>query len=285
MQVLRRLGHKFARDSRADTPRLLACSSPRYCRCPRRVRSLGLSTFKLICLLMAGLLVAPAAQASGSRSLAWSAETPVTVVGSTSALKINAGSCRTPIRYTVSPGWLPEGGSYDVKAILRDKHGSRFGSDEAWLEEGASYRGRIFPRCGSRLTTGTYSIDVKVVVNDDYLSPVETRSGSTTVRLAVTRPAPTTLVVLKEPYGSAGWQWTGRLTSRGKPLAGQRIDLWWDFLGWEDYEVSKMTNRSGIAHWVSNPNGAAGGINFRLRFKGTAKYAPSQSAVFNIAPR
>lgn len=244
-----------------------------------------MSTIKLVCLLMAGLLFAPAAQASDSGLLAGDVDTPVSVVASSDVLKINAGSCSTPVRYSVAPGSLPEGGSYDVKATLRDKHGSRFGSDDAWMEEGASYRGSILPRCGTRFTTGTYIIEVKVVVNDYYLSPVETRFGSTTVRLAVTRPAPTTLVVKKAPYGTAGWQWTGRLTSRGRPVAGQRIDLWWDFLGWENYGVSKRTNTNGIAHWVSNPNGAPGGINFRLKFKGTAKYARSQSAIFNIARR
>jgi hypothetical protein len=68
-------------------------------------------------------------------------------------------------------------------------------------------------------------------------------------------------------------------------VVGQRIDLWWDFLGWDDCDVSKRTNRDGVAHWVSNPNGATGGINFRLKFAGTKSYAPSQSTVFSIAPR
>lgn len=243
-----------------------------------------MSTIKLaVSLLIAGLLLAPPAQASEQQLR--SSDGTASVTASTSVVKINAGSCSTPIRYSVAPGALPEGGSYDVTATLRNKSDKGFGSDSAWMEEGTSYRGSIYPRCGKKFRSGVYTVSVKVVVNDYYLAPVETRFGTTQVRLAVTRPAPTTLVLKKSPYGSAGWQWTGRLASRGKPVAGQRIDLWWDFLGWDDYEVSKKTNRDGVARWVSNPNGARGGINFRLKFAGTKNYAPSQSKVFSIAQR
>lgn len=250
------------------------------------LKEILLSTIKLVLLLLvAGLLLAPPAHASEQQLRSSDVTSSVSVTASSSVVRINAGSCGTPIRYSLAPGPLPEGGSYDVTATLRNKSDKSFGSDSAWMEEGTSYRGSIYPRCDKGFTSGIYTVSVKVVVNDYYLSPVETRLGTTRVRLAVTRPAPTTLVVKKSPYGTAGWQWTGRLTSRGKPVVGQRVDLWWDLLGWDDYEVSKRTNRSGIAHWVSNPNGATGGINFRLKFAGTKNYAPSQSTVFNIAPR
>lgn len=240
---------------------------------------------RVLVLLLVGLVLAPPAQASGQQLPGSDDTSSVSVKASNSVVRINAGSCEKPVRYSVAPGSLPEGGSYDVTATLRNKSDKSFGSDSAWIEEGTSYRGSIYPRCGKEFTSGTYTISVKVVVNDYYLSPVETRFGTARVRLAVTRPAPTTLVVKKSPYGNSGWQWTGRLTSRGKPVVGQRVDLWWDLLGWDDYEVSKRTNGSGLAHWVSNPNGATGGINFRLEFAGTTNYAPSRSAVFNIAPR
>jgi hypothetical protein len=245
-----------------------------------------LSTIKLVVVaLVAGLLLAPPAQASEQRTRFGDSTSSASVTASTTVVKIDAGSCGTPVRYSVVPGPLPDGGSYDVFATLRNQNDKSFGSDRTWMEEGTAYRGSIYPRCGKELASGTYTISVKVVVNDYYLSPVETRVGTAKVRLAVTRPAPTMLVVRKSPYGTAGWQWTGRLTSQGRPVANQRIDLWWDLLGWDDYEVSKRTNGNGIAHWVSNPNGAMGGINFRLKFPGSKSYAPSQSTVFNIAPR
>ena len=244
-----------------------------------------MSTLRFVLLLLVGLLLAPAAQATERQVSVTGTASTVSVVAAPGVLVTDAGSCSTPVRYSVEPGPLPAGGSYDVTAVLRNRAGDRLGSDSTVIEEGTSYRGSIHPRCGPKLISGTYSIDVVVVVSDELLSPVETREGSTTLRLAVTRPAPTTLVVTKSPYGSAGWQWTGRLTSRGRPVAGERIDLWWDLFGWDDYEISKRTNRNGIAHWVSNPNGAAGGINFRLRFAGSKRYAPSQSRVFDIAPR
>lgn len=241
-------------------------------------------TSRLVVFCLAGLLVAPAAQASqpvGNPRVTG----PVAVTAASGVVKIDAGTCRTPVRYSVAPGSLPDGGSYDVIASLSDKRGRKFGSDSTWLEDGAAFRGAILPRCGKKFRSGAYTVSVKVVINDYYLSPVETRVGSTRVRLRVSRPAHTKLVVKKSPYGRAGWQWTGRLTSGGKTVPRQRIDLWWNFLGWEDYEVSKRTNRNGVAHWVSNPDGALGGINFRLNFAGTKRYEPARSATFNIAPR
>ncbi|WP_185995437.1 hypothetical protein [Nocardioides campestrisoli] len=242
-----------------------------------------LSTVRVLCLFLMGLLLAPLPPASSSTATGRTTSSiAVTVANGT--VKIDGSACR-PIRYSVAPGLLPDGGSYDVRATLRNKQGRRFGTDRSWLEEGASYRGSIAPRCGRKLASGTYTISVKVVVNDYYLSPVETRSGATSVRLKVTFPATTALVVQKSPYGPRGWQWTGRLTSGGKPVSGQRIELWWDLPGWADYDVPKRTNHKGIAHWVSNPNGALGGINFRLRFRGAKGYAPSDSAIFNVSPR
>ena len=235
-------------------------------------------------LLVAGLMhVSPAHAVDEDPSRI--EPTTVVVQGPDSVVRIDAGSCSTPIRYSVDPGLLPEGGSYDVTARLRDDAGGSFGSDSTWIDGDERYRGGITPRCGKGLVSGRYSIAVVVVVNDDSVSRVERREGSTTVRLTVRRPAPTRLVVTKSAYGSAGWQWTGRLTSNGRPVAGQRINLWWDFSGWDDYGVSKRTGRAGIAHWVSNPDGALAGVRFQLRFGGATGLAPSRSAIFDIAPR
>ena len=237
-----------------------------------------------LALLLAGLMLAPPAHAA-DESAPRAGSSTVSVRAADSPIDIETGSCSTPIRFTVDPGVLPEGGSYDVVARLHDKAGKGFGSDRSWIDGDERYRGSITPRCGKGLVSGRYTISVVVVVNDYYVDPVERREGSTTVRLAVTRPAITRLVVSKAPYGSAGWQWTGRLTGNGRPLAGQPVELWWDLAGWDDYGVTKRTNRSGIAHWVSNPDGAMGGIHFRLRFRGAKGLAPSQSGVFDIAPR
>jgi hypothetical protein len=239
------------------------------------------NAIKLVVLLLVGLAIGPAAHAS-PRALATDA---ITVSGPSSVITISTSSCRTPIRYSVQPGALPDGGSYDVTAHLRNKDGKSFGSDREWLEDGSSYRGSISPRCGKQFTSGTYVLDVKVTVNDYYLDPVETRTGSAKVRISVTRPAATKLVVRTYAYGSRGWQWTGRLTSAGRPVSGQRIDLWWDLPGWENYGVSKRTNKQGVAHWVSNPNGGVGGIRFQLRFPGSTRYASSRSAIFDLAAR
>lgn len=239
-----------------------------------------MSALKIVALLLVGLVLGPAAHASSQGSA-----DAVSVTAPSSVVTISASSCSTPVRYSIEPGVLPEGGSYDVTAYLRNKDGKAFGSDRAWMEEGTSYRGGIDPNCGRRFTSGTYTVDVRVVINDYYLDPVETRTGSAKVRVSVTRPQATRLVARKYAYGSRGWQWTGRLTSGGRPLSGQRIDLWWDLPGWENYGVSKRTNRLGIAHWVSNPNGGVGGIKFQLRFTGTSKYASSRSVIFDLAPR
>jgi hypothetical protein len=56
-------------------------------------------------------------------------------------------------------------------------------------------------------------------------------------------------------------------------------------VGWDNYDVTKTTSSSGTAHWVSNPDGAMGGIHFRLRFRGAKGLAASQSAIFDLAPR
>jgi hypothetical protein len=207
------------------------------------------------------------------------------VTAPSSVVTVSASSCSTPVRYSIAPGALPDGGSYDVTAVLRNKDGKSFGNDRAWMEEGSAYRGSIDPSCGKQFTSGVYTLEAKVVINDYYLDPVETRVGSAKVRISVTKPQATKLVVRKYAYGSRGWQWTGRLTSGGRPLSGQRIDLWWDLPGWENYGVTKRTNRLGVAHWVSNPNGGVGGIKFQLRFSGSNMYAGSRSTIFDLAPR
>lgn len=242
-----------------------------------------MSSFRWLSVVLAAFLLPQAIPASASPAIA--RDSAVAVIGPDGVQEIFTGSCSKAIRYTVRPGTLPVGGSYDIKAVLRNERGVGFGSDSEILEEGSSYRGRIYPRCGPGLQSGKYTIDVKVTINDEWLDEIETRTGSAKVRLKVTRPAATRLVLRKYPYGSRGWQWTGRLTSGGKPLAGKRVELWWDFLGWDNYDVTKRTNRNGVAHWVSNPDGGIGGINFRLRFRGTKYYAPSQSTVFTVAPR
>lgn len=207
------------------------------------------------------------------------------MTGPSQPVDIGTAACNTPVRYSVEPGTIPVGGSYDVTATLRNRDGVAVGTERAWMEDDASYQGSILPTCGKRLVSGSYILDVKIVVADYYLDPVETRTGSVKVKLAVTRPAPTKLMLRKYAYGSRGWQWTGRLISAGRPVRGQRIDLWWDLPGWEDYDVPKRTNRQGSAHWVSNPDGGVGGIRFQLRFAGSSKYAPARSVVFNLAPR
>ena len=238
---------------------------------------------KLVSLLLAGLLVAPQAPASAQH--AGRAADTVTVTTPDRVIEINTGACFTPVRYSVSLGSLPQGGySHLVATLQRNSDGKNFGSDARYVENGSTYRGVLYPRCKD-LSSGKFTLFVKVDVRDSNGDSVDTALGKATVRLAVSRPAPTFLVVRKVPYGVAGWQWTGRLTSRGRPVPGARIQLWWDFTGWDDYEVSKTTNSNGVAHWVSNPNGGLGGINFRLKFAGTKILAPSQSAVFNIAPR
>lgn len=243
-----------------------------------------MSPTKLVVALMVGLLLAPAAEAAGADRSARAGSGSVSVEPARRTVHIDTGSCSTPVSYTVVPGALPDGGSYDVTARLRDAAGRVVGRDRTWIETGSTYRGSIDPSC-RRLSSGAHVIDVTVAVNDSSYAVVETRTGSATVRLRVTEPAPTRLVVRKYAYGSRGWQWTGRLTSAGRPLGGQRIDLWWDLPGWEDYEVSKRTDRRGVAHWVSNPNGGLGGIRFQLRFAGAAGYGASRSATFDLAPR
>jgi hypothetical protein len=237
-----------------------------------------------IAFLLAGLVIASPAQAA-EESVLRAGSSAVSVRAVDTVLEVDTGSCSTPVRFSVQPGVLPDGGSYDVIARLRDRTGKSFGADKSWIDGDETYRGSITPHCGKGLVSGRYTISVDVVVNDDSVAPVERRTGSTTVRLVVTRPAPTRLVVSKTPYGSAGWQWTGRLTSNGRPLAGRRIELWWDLVGWDNYDVTKTTSSSGTAHWVSNPDGAMGGIHFRLRFRGAKGLAASQSAIFDLAPR
>ncbi|KRE94029.1 hypothetical protein ASG76_11520 [Nocardioides sp. Soil774] len=235
-------------------------------------------------MLLAALVLAPPAQAVGEPPPR-TGSIAVSVRADDGVVEVDTGSCSTPIRFSVRPGVLPNGGSYDVVARLRDRAGTSFGADKSWIDGDETYRGSITPRCGEGLVSGRYTISVDVVINDDAVSPVERRTGSTTVRLSVTRPALTRLVVSKTPYGSAGWQWTGRLTSNGRPLAGRRIELWWDLARWENYGVTKTTNASGTARWVSNPDGAMGGIHFRLRFRGATGLSASQSAIFDLAPR
>lgn len=238
---------------------------------------------RIVFLLLAGLLFAPQAPALAQH--AGRATDTVAVTSSDSVIEINTGACFTPVRYSVSLGSLPQGGySHLVATLQRNSDGKNFGSDSRYVENGSTYRGDIYPRCRD-LSSGKFTLLVKIDVRDSNDDLVDTAFGETAVRLAVSRPAPTFLVVRKVHYGVAGWQWTGRLTSRGKPVPRARIQLWWDLPGWEDYEVSKTTNSNGVAHWVSNPNGALRGINFRLKFAGTKTLAPSQSAVFNIAPR
>ena len=110
-----------------------------------------MSTIKCVCLLILGLLLAPAAHASDRQVHSSDVTSPVSVVASTSVLNIDAGSCSTPVRYSVVPGSLPEGGSYDVTATLRNSQGLGVGSDSSSMEDGASYRGES-PRVWWRLS-------------------------------------------------------------------------------------------------------------------------------------
>jgi hypothetical protein len=94
------------------------------------------------------------------------------------------------------------------------------------------------------------------------------------------------LTVTKDPYGSTGWRFAGRLARAGKPYAHQRVQLFIRWNGsWRDFEETKRTNNRGRVSWHTGRSLGKNHYVFRLRYSGNTTTKPGWSTRFRLNGR
>ncbi len=180
-------------------------------------------------------------------------------------------------------------GSWSYRARLIHPGGKR--------DDEGSYSGRATSRTDTVLLCpgydrfGTYWLEVRWSQRDVDGSTVA--SGTTTSRFTYTRleKKPAKLTITKKPYGTNGWKFSTRLTRAGKPMARERVDLWFKWRGsWRDYEEPKRTNARGVATWHTArtlPPEVDQFTHwpFQVRYQGDARTKQARSPLFYLARR
>ncbi|GAA1479009.1 hypothetical protein GCM10009623_34550 [Nocardioides aestuarii] len=175
-------------------------------------------------------------------------------------------------------------GAWAVEVEVTDPYGSYDDShDYSGVAASTSFKDFL---CVGRYNTGVYDVTATWEQYDAAGQVIATGTATDSFSLKRKPPAKTRLKVTKDPYGSTGWKFTGKLTREGRPHKWESVSLWIRWHGyWRNYRETKVTGSRGQVSWHTARDIPTNRYVFQLRYKGDNRSASARSDRFQLPRR